>query len=59
MYSAKMVGQFLLEGLRGLMAKHPAIGDVRGMGLCIGLEVVCGRPDMKPATNFANRVLYL
>ncbi|KAI9551763.1 hypothetical protein GHT06_022099 [Daphnia sinensis] len=59
MYSAKMVGKFLLEGLRGLMSKHPTIGDVRGMGLCIGMEVVCGRPDMKPATNFANRVLYL
>lgn len=41
------------------MSKHPTIGDVRGMGLCIGMEVVCGRPDMKPATNFANRVLYL
>ena len=59
MYSAKMVGKSLLEGLRGLMSKHLSIGDVRGLGLCVGLEVVCGRPDMKPATNLANRILYL
>ncbi|XP_046443717.1 ethanolamine-phosphate phospho-lyase-like [Daphnia pulex] len=59
MYSAKMVGKSLLEGLRGLMSKHPSIGDVRGMGLCVGVEVVCGRPDMKPATILANRILYL
>ena len=59
MYSAKMVGKSLLEGLRALMPKYPSIGDVRGMGLCVGLEVVCGRPDMKPATNLANRILYL
>ncbi len=59
MYSAKMVGKSLLEGLRGLMSKHPSIGDVRGMGLCVGVEVVCGRPDMKPATILANRILYM
>ena len=59
MFSAKMVGKALLEGLRGLMKKHASIGDVRGMGLCVGVEIVCGRPDMKPATNLANRILYL
>ena len=58
MYAAKMVGKFLLEGLRGLMAKYPTIGEVRGLGLCIGVEIVCGRPDMKPAANLAGRLLY-
>lgn len=56
--SAKMVGSFLLEGLRGLMPKYPCIGEVRGMGLCVGVEIVCGRPDMKPAANLAGRLLY-
>ncbi len=58
MYAAKMVGKFLLEGLRGLMPKYPTIGEVRGLGLCIGVEIVCGRPDMKPAANLAGRLLY-
>lgn len=58
MYAAKMVGKFLLEGLRGLMPKYPYIGDVRGLGLCIGIEIVCGRPDMKPAKLLAGRLLY-
>lgn len=58
MYAAKMVGKFLLEGLRGLMPKYPTIGEVRGLGLCIGVEIVCGRPYMKPAANLAGRLLY-
>lgn len=53
-----MVGKFLLEGLRNLMPKYLCIGEVRGMGLCVGVELVCGRPDMKPASNLAARLLY-
>ena len=53
-----MVGNVLLEGLRLLMKKYNCIGDVRGLGLCVGVEIVCGRPNMKPAVNLANRLLY-
>ncbi|HXH29139.1 MAG TPA: acetyl ornithine aminotransferase family protein, partial [Candidatus Polarisedimenticolia bacterium] len=38
--NARSVGGHLLEGLRGLQAKHPRIGDVRGLGLMLGLEIV-------------------
>ena len=53
-----MVGKVLLEGMKLLMEKYDCIGDVRGLGLCVGVEIVCGRPNFKPATNLANRLLY-
>lgn len=56
--SARIVGRLLLDGLRQLMNKYTIVGDVRGMGLCIGVEMVCGRPNMKPATFLANRLLF-
>jgi 4-aminobutyrate aminotransferase-like enzyme len=31
-------GNFLLEGLRGLAARHPMIREVRGRGLLVGIE---------------------
>ena len=56
--SAKMVGSTLMDGLLLLKEKYIIVGDVRGMGLCLGVEIVCGRPNMKPATNLANRILF-
>ena len=55
-HSAKMLGKLIMEGLRLLMDKYIIVGDVRGIGLVIGIEIVCGRPNMKPSS--ANRILY-
>jgi 4-aminobutyrate aminotransferase len=38
--NAATVGARMMEGLRALQSKHPLIGDVRGKGLMIGLELV-------------------
>jgi 4-aminobutyrate aminotransferase len=38
--NAAVVGAYLLDGLRALQEKHPLLGDVRGRGLMIGIELV-------------------
>ncbi len=38
--NAARVGGLVLDGLRGLQARHPRLGDVRGRGLLIGVEIV-------------------
>ena len=51
--NAKLRGEQLLNGLRELQHKHLAIGDVRGVGLFIGLELVTDRELLTPATDLA------
>ncbi len=38
--NAKDVGDYSLDALAEIMARHPSIGDVRGIGLMIGVEFV-------------------
>ena len=50
------VGAYLQEGLRKLMQKHDCIGDVRGLGLMIGVEFVTDSKTLMPAPELRDRV---
>jgi 4-aminobutyrate aminotransferase-like enzyme/Ser/Thr protein kinase RdoA (MazF antagonist) len=54
---AQRVGGRLLEGLRGLVERHPVVGDARGSGLFLGLELVRDRVLLEPAAAEASYVV--
>jgi 4-aminobutyrate aminotransferase len=49
--NAETVGAHLINRLRGLQEKHQIIGDVRGKGLMIGVELVRDRVTKERATS--------
>ena len=50
------VGGYLKRGLEKLMSKHDCIGDVRGMGMMIGVEFVKDRTSRTPDPELRDRV---
>ena len=56
--NAAQVGAYALERLQDMQQRHPLIGDVRGRGLLIGIELVTNRDAKTPAADAAEAVLY-
>ncbi|MBR9998952.1 MAG: aminotransferase class III-fold pyridoxal phosphate-dependent enzyme [Cyclobacteriaceae bacterium] len=54
---AENVGNFLLKEFSSLQARYPVIGDVRGSGFFLGLELVSDPQSLAPATDFAKKLI--
>ena len=57
--NAAKVGAAALARLRDIMARRAIVGDVRGLGLLMGIELVSDRAAKTPATTEAEKVMYL
>ncbi len=57
--NSAQVGEIMLERLRTMQEKHPLIGDVRGRGLLIGVDLVTDRKTRKPLEKQRCERLYL
>src|SRR5262249_26392026 len=55
--NAARVGEHLMNGLRALADKYPLIGDVRGLGLMIGVEFVRDRRTKERAVEERNALV--
>jgi 4-aminobutyrate aminotransferase len=58
MDNAAARGAELMQGLRQLANRHPVIGDVRGRGLVIGIDLVHDRQSKEPAGKICAKVAY-
>jgi len=56
---ALAIGTHLKDRLLELQQKHPLIGEVRGLGLMLGVELVRDRTTREPANSEASNVLEL
>lgn len=55
--NAMKIGNQIFAGLERLKAKHNLIGDVRGKGLLLGIELVKDRANKEPATRECAQIL--
>jgi 4-aminobutyrate aminotransferase len=57
MANAGSVGQYFISALRQLQQRFECVGEVRGKGLMIGMELITDRTSRKPAKALCDAVL--
>lgn len=55
---AAELGDYALDRLRELAARSPNVGDVRGRGLMIGVEIVADKETRAPGNELAEKIYY-
>jgi 4-aminobutyrate aminotransferase len=55
--NAKAMGAYLLHRLKDLQAKYECVGDARGMGLALGLEIVSQKATKAPDVPLTQRII--
>jgi 4-aminobutyrate aminotransferase len=55
---AQSLGAIAMTGLNEIMNRHPCVGEVRGLGLLLGLEIVRDRLSMRSDPDRAERIMY-
>jgi 4-aminobutyrate aminotransferase len=55
--NAERMGRYLLDSLQDWPARHPLVGDIRGQGLMVGIELVKDRRTKAYATEERNRLV--
>ena len=55
---ARELGEYALKRMGEMMDRHPLIGDVRGLGLFLGIELVKDQATRERATDEAEAVMY-
>lgn len=56
--NAAQVGEYALDALEEIAVRHPSIGEVRGLGLMIGVEFVTDRSSKEPAGEMRDAVVH-
>jgi len=55
--NAEKMGKIFMDGLKEIAKKYPIIGDVRGKGLMIGVEMVKDQDSKEPAVEETQKIL--
>ena len=55
--NSAQLGDYLLDQAMALKEKHPSVGDVRGLGLFVGLELVKSKETREPLTPVNAKIL--
>jgi 4-aminobutyrate aminotransferase len=56
-HNAQRVGKMLKDGLNDIKERHDIVGDVRGKGLMLGIELVRDADTREPGPDLAGKVL--
>jgi 4-aminobutyrate aminotransferase len=55
--NARNAGAYLLEGLNTLKRKYECVGDARGIGLALGLEIVENKTSKMPSATLCRKII--